>query len=157
MPNSYRTIGNDGHRTGVAITASPTNISAPASVINALYQMSNKYPVMVDLAVTPNTSGSSLPDPEITPSAVASVSMTGESIRVVNPANGTIRLLVSDRLIGQSLQVELTDISGRMLMERTIVASSTTTTVENTLAPGTYIIRVNSSQGIYLKKILLIE
>ena len=65
IPESYQTIGNDGNRLSVDINAtSPSiNISAPAAVINALFQFSNKYPVMLKLAVKANRNAVSLVDP----------------------------------------------------------------------------------------------
>lgn len=65
IPNSYRTIGNDGNRTGVDenSTSPLANTSAPDGVIQALFQMSNKYPVMIRLLVKANRTGSTLPNP----------------------------------------------------------------------------------------------
>jgi endonuclease/exonuclease/phosphatase family metal-dependent hydrolase len=53
VPHSYGTIGNDGNRLGVDInsTSPVVNTSAPDSVIQALFQFSNKYPVSVRVAV----------------------------------------------------------------------------------------------------------
>lgn len=154
IPNSFRVIGNDGHRVSVAINASPTNTSAPPSVINSLYQMSNKYPVMVDLEVTSNTSGASPQDPEIVPSAVKGPSSANAWVRVVNPAVGKIILHVSGELTGQALQIECTDVSGRMLINETVVAADGTIEVDNKLTPGMYIIKVSNTLGVYLKAIL---
>ena len=63
--NSYQTIGNDGHRFNVDINSlTPVvNTSAPANVLNALFQFSNKYPVSIKLLVKANRSGGSIPDP----------------------------------------------------------------------------------------------
>ena len=65
IPNSYQTIGNDGNRLNVSInsTSPVNNLSAPASVINAEFQFSNKYPVTIKLLVRANRSGSSPVDP----------------------------------------------------------------------------------------------
>ncbi|KAI9437825.1 hypothetical protein F5148DRAFT_1294116 [Russula earlei] len=65
LPNSYQTIGNDGNRLGVDInsTSPVANTSAPANVINALFQMSNKYPVSLKLIVKANRSANSFTDP----------------------------------------------------------------------------------------------
>lgn len=65
IPNSYQTIGNDGNRLAVDINSSSpvTNTSAPDAVIQALFQMSNKYPVMIRLQVKANRNGYSLADP----------------------------------------------------------------------------------------------
>jgi hypothetical protein len=65
IPFSYQTIGNDGHRVGVDInSATPqVNTSAPAAVINALFQFSDKYPVSVKLLVHANRNAYSIADP----------------------------------------------------------------------------------------------
>ncbi len=52
VPGSYRTMGNDGKRVDVSVNDLP-NKSAPVNVLNALYQMSNKYPVMLEIGVSP--------------------------------------------------------------------------------------------------------
>jgi hypothetical protein len=65
IPNSYLTVGNDGNRMDVNInSATPVvNTSAPAAVINALYQFSDKYPVTVKLLVKANRNAYSIADP----------------------------------------------------------------------------------------------
>lgn len=65
IPNSYQTLGNDGHRLDVDINspAPVANTSAPDAVINALFQFSNKYPISIKLLVKANRSGGSVPDP----------------------------------------------------------------------------------------------
>ena len=65
ISSSYKTIGNDANRMGVDInsTSPVINTSAPANVINALFQFSNKYPVMLKLQVTANRNAISPADP----------------------------------------------------------------------------------------------
>jgi len=65
IPNSYTTIGNDGKRIGVDInsTTPQVNTSAPAAVINALWQFSNKYPVSIKLLIKANRNAYSIADP----------------------------------------------------------------------------------------------
>ncbi len=65
IPNSYKTIGNDGKRLGVDITSTTpqVNTSAPAAVINALFQFSNKYPVSIKLLIKANRNAYSITDP----------------------------------------------------------------------------------------------
>ena len=53
VPGSYHTVGNDGHRVDVSVNDMP-NKAAPKDVLNALYQMSNKYPVMLELGISPD-------------------------------------------------------------------------------------------------------
>ena len=65
ISGSYATIGNDGNRLSVSIN-SPTpvvNASAPANVLDAMFQFSNKYPVSMKLLVRANRSGHSMADP----------------------------------------------------------------------------------------------
>ncbi|MBA3827587.1 MAG: hypothetical protein H0X33_01480 [Taibaiella sp.] len=52
IPRSYSTVGNDGKRIDASVNDLP-NPSAPRYVLDALYHMSNKYPVMLQLGVTP--------------------------------------------------------------------------------------------------------
>lgn len=65
QPGSYRTVGNDGNRLGVDLTSTaPTpNTSAPAAVLDALFQFSDKYPVTVRLLIKANRNAYSLADP----------------------------------------------------------------------------------------------
>lgn len=51
LPNSYTAIGNDGNHFNKAITATPTNTSAPLNIINALYIMSDHLPVVMKARV----------------------------------------------------------------------------------------------------------
>jgi len=65
IPHSYATIGNDGNRVSVSInsTTPVVNTSAPADVLDAMFQFSNKYPVSIKLLVRANRSGHSIADP----------------------------------------------------------------------------------------------
>ena len=65
ISNSYKTIGNDGNRIGHNINdVTPVvNSSAPAAVINALFQFSDKYPVTIKLLVKANRNAYSTADP----------------------------------------------------------------------------------------------
>ncbi len=65
IPNSFKTIGNDGNRVDEDIN-SPipvVNTSAPSAVIDALFQFSNKYPVSIKLLIKANRSCHSVADP----------------------------------------------------------------------------------------------
>jgi len=65
IPNSYQTIGNDGNRLGADInsTTPGVNTSAPANVLNALFQFSDKYPITIKLRVKANRNAYSITDP----------------------------------------------------------------------------------------------
>ncbi|HTB52401.1 MAG TPA: hypothetical protein VK718_06490 [Ferruginibacter sp.] len=65
VSNSYKTIGNDGNRLNADINSSSpvVNTSAPIGVLNALFQMSNKYPITITLQVKANRSTNGPIDP----------------------------------------------------------------------------------------------
>jgi len=51
VPHSYRTIGNDGKRIDASVNDQPNN-SGQKALLDALFQMSNKYPVMLELEIS---------------------------------------------------------------------------------------------------------
>ena len=65
VSGSYKSPGNDGSRLGVSINSDVPviNNSAPANVIDALFQFSDKYPVMMNLIVKANRNAISPKDP----------------------------------------------------------------------------------------------
>ena len=52
IPNSYKVIGQDGLHTGKGLIDPPTNVSAPANIINALYNMSEHLPVEIKMIIS---------------------------------------------------------------------------------------------------------
>jgi len=145
VPNSYRTIGNDGQRTGVSINNSNghVNTSAPAEVIEALYQFSNKYPVMIQLAVTSNTTGKSPKDPEIGGVAVA----IKVEAKVDNPVKDELVLHFPDAMKGQELTITCTDKNGTEQMKKQLTVRHNDEKMKCKLAPGTYTLRINSKHS----------
>lgn len=51
LNNTYAALGNDGQHFNKSIKDAPTNVSAPESVINALYGASDHLPILVKIAV----------------------------------------------------------------------------------------------------------
>ena len=149
IPHTFRVIGNDGHRLSISINDAPTNTAAPAPVINALFQMSNKYPVMVDLAVTQNTTGTSLPDPEIPPTAVINQTITTQHMAVTNPVGDNIILHFSEGLINQTVFLDCIDMLGRLQIHQAFVVNNAATQIPcSTLKPGIYCVRITNNSGI---------
>lgn len=148
IPNSYRTIGNDGHRLGLSIKAN-TNASAPADVIEALFQMSNKYPVMVDLAISSNTTGNSPVDPEVVAQGVELINNT-RYISMVNPVTNNIILHCSDNMSNQVIRVFCYDVYGRMQMNIEATANSTGVSIPCSFKTGVYFIKVCSHDQVLL-------
>ena len=95
IPNSYHTIGNDGQRLGISINdnSKKVNNSAPPEVIEALFQMSNKYPIILSLEVTSNTNGVSPQDPEIVGVKV----FAKNEIKLTNPVGESLEMNFPER------------------------------------------------------------
>lgn len=137
IPHSYTTIGNDGNRVGASINGSPTNASAPAAVIDALFHMSNKYPVMVSLAI------------ENAPASVSNVSGTKEYIHITNPVGNEMRLAISTLLLGKDINLLCTDMTGRCVLETFIHDVPASIALPCSLIPGIYHIRfVCNGEGV---------
>ena len=56
VANSYKAVGNDGNHYNKSINATPTNSSAPANVIDALYYMSDHLPIVLKAYLPANVS-----------------------------------------------------------------------------------------------------
>jgi hypothetical protein len=56
IPSSYKTPGNDGNRFNSSINSTSNN-SAPQNIINALYELSDHLPVMLELNVNQSGAG----------------------------------------------------------------------------------------------------
>jgi len=154
IPNSFRVIGNDGHRLSISVNDAPTNTSAPAAVINALFQMSNKYPVMVDLAVTSNTTGISPIDPEITPSGISQI-LLKEQVIINNPVSDQIILHFTQSMMGKEVVVDCIDMLGRTQIHETINVRNELMQIPCNVKAGIYCVRVmmngNISQTVVVK------
>ncbi len=144
IPNSYRTIGNDGKRFGTSIHNG--NHSLHTNIIEALYQMSNKYPVMIDLAVTPNTTGTSPADPEIAGIPV----VVNEEAAVTNPVDDELVLHFPASTIGQDILVEAVDKDNKTQWSKTMVVKDGETRIKCKLSPGTYQLKITSHHSIIL-------
>lgn len=155
LPHSYHTIGNDGHRLGISINDSSViaNTAAPADVIDALFQMSNKYPVMVSLLVTSNTTGTSVSDPEI-PTTIPNVQKTGY-IDIVNPVVNDLTLHFSKQLIGRDIEVNCYDVNGRTQLDKKMHVSDNTEQLPFAAGTGVYFLRITTAGEILLQKTIV--
>jgi len=157
IPHSFRVIGNDGHRVSISVNDAPTNTAAPAAVVNALFQMSNKYPVMIDLLATQNTTGVSPADPEIQDVYVVDENKVNNVITVVNPAGAQIKLFCNNNLNGYPVLFECIDMLGRIIIKKEIVFNNNSVQIPCDLHPGIYFIRITGGQKIICQSILTKE
>ncbi len=149
IPNSYRTIGNDGHRLSISINNNSTtvNTAAPASVINSLFQMSNKYPVMADLEVSYNTTGTSPADPEV-PLGLHDMLLPDEKVFIVNPVSVEIGISFSAPFMGRKVRVSCYDMYGRLLLDEKVRIDTELVQLPFEAEKGIYFIRVSDDTRI---------
>ena len=150
IPNSYNTLGNDGHRLGISINNNTTiaNTSLPVDVLDALYNFSNKYPVIACLEISSNTNGKSVADPEISNVPV----YYKEEIKIITPIGKKICLQCSEALIGQDLKLEVYDTLGKQVVKEKFTVKGINTKVKCKLDKGTYKLIIRTGHNLILER-----
>lgn len=159
--NSYSTIGNDGKRTGISINDSTIvgigkNNSASSKVINALFQLSNKYPVSLKLLVHQNTLGQSLPDPVTSIESVELKSST--EITVKNPVFRQLILKISPFSLNTYDGVGdfmLTTTEGKTVWQTNAALKDELVFDLPNLSEGIYLLHISTGQMTFHLKIIL--
>jgi len=129
IPNSYQALGQDGSRYNGRIN-SPANTSVSTTVANALNDMSDHLPVLMDLEVT-------LP---IVTSNSQKLTQHGNKLRFQNPTNGD--LVLDLRLVDEELvQIEILDLTGKTLDNIQLRGQKEIHRNLHHLPKGTYFIR----------------
>jgi len=156
IPNSYRTIGNDGHRLGISENDSSTvkNTSAPANVVEALYQFSNKYPIMLKLILSPNATGTSPADPDKSSVTAIENSTLENALAVENPVGDELSIIIQEQLLQQPAKLKLYDAYGREIKSMDLFLTNSLVQVPVQLASGIYLLTLQTSQGIYQTSLL---
>ena len=146
IPGSYRTIGNDGQRFKVSINNANghVNTSAPAEVIEALYQMSNKYPVMVTLEVTRNPDGKSPANPEI----AGAKDLQPEPVHITTGSADNLDITFPADVIGQEVTIEVRDAAHETVFKKTRSIKKSTVSLHCKLQPGSYTVKVTGHHNI---------
>ncbi len=160
VPNSYRTIGNDGHRVGISANDNSTNInnSAPAEVVEAIYQMSNKYPIMMDLIVTPDSNGLSPADPELyNVTGINNTTTQDKKINIVNPARDGLSIYFSNEFIGKKIGIHCFDNFGRIIFSKEITVANNKVQLPFKTAPGAYFVSLTSDNITVYKSAIIKE
>jgi hypothetical protein len=146
IPHSYHTVGNDGKRFKVSINNNNINInsSAPAEVIDALYNFSNKYPVMASLEVTSNVEGVSLPNPQIPNVPI----FYKEEIKVDNPVGNDLVIHFPDAMKDEEMNVEFIDKYGSSHLKKSLKVNDAQMKLRCKLAPGAYTVRFSTEHNV---------
>jgi endonuclease/exonuclease/phosphatase family metal-dependent hydrolase len=131
LTNTYKALGQDGLRFNQSIN-NPTNNSVPTNVANALFNMSDHLPVVVDFKFTLNVPNS-LAQKQYAPTF---------DIHFTNPVQNYIQGYYNSQK-NNPLDVAIFDISGKILHTTQLRQSGSFEIAVPHLAKGIYIMRVN--------------
>jgi len=153
IPHSYTTIGNNGNRLNISVNDSTThglNTSAPQNVLDAIFNLSDKYPVMVKLGVTYNTTGTGPANPV---SSINKITNSQALIKTNNPVQNTITIQFPSDMAGQKATITWYDVTGKLLStEEYIISDQINRAVD--LEQGTYILHIQTNQESFTARIL---
>ena len=140
ITGSYTTVGQDGNHFNSNINSSPTNTSAPLSVINALYGLSDHLPVALNLRVDLST----------VTSLTSKTMVSQPAVVVQNPVKQTLSVQIKD--YSGEWPYQITDITGRPFLSGRATGSALETAFE---APaGLYILMITTSEGLIVRKLI---
>lgn len=142
ISGTYKAFGNDGNHFNGSIN-SGSNTNAPANVINALYNMSDHLPVILDLKV--NQSGASVEEID--------------DFAEVNFENPISENLLLELRFKQSMdfKIEIYSVLGQKMFEQDFL-SSKNQTIEipfSSFKKGVYIVKLTNQLGESLSKRIL--
>lgn len=135
ISNTYWALGQDGNRFNGTIK-SPTNNSVPFFVANALFDLSDHLPVMMDLKIT-------LPSANSVQEAQLDIDFTYN-----NPVSETLVINLGNEVSNLNQQVtriELLDITGKVVKEVRLNGNTRLELDINELNRGTYFIKLSSN------------
>lgn len=132
IPHSFRVIGNDGNRVGNPVNSSPANTSAPATVINSIFQLSEHYPIALNLIVN------------LAPTSTAMIQPAEENVTLANPVNGFLDLHFAQHLEGKIMNMTCTDVLGRLQISKNILSTRETMHIPCSLVPGIYYLKFST-------------
>ncbi len=131
IPNTYQAVGQDGNRFNGSII-SPTNNSVPTVVSQALYNMSDHLPVIMDIEVT-------------LPSITSLREVTKlEKLKFQNPNTGNLLIDLSNQT-HTIKTIEILDVTGKVVLEKVLNSERYVQFDVSNFSRGTYFIRVTST------------
>ncbi len=145
VPQSYRTIGNDGQRFKVSAINSNVhaNSSAPKEVIDAIYHMSNKYPVMIDLLLD-DKQGSSYTGTEMPYQNV----IEKQDVTILSASVDKMTIYFPSELTGQELIIEMIDENNKSILEKKITIKDSEYKLKYSLPQGKYIVKFKGRHNL---------
>ena len=145
LPGSYKALGQDGQHFNKSLISSPTNTTVPYEVLNALYNMSDHLPVIMDLVIDENMG----------------INDTGNQnikISFQNPVKENIELMISaDRLY--NLVIGIQNIQGKTIYYNKIKMLENKTSFNipiNNFKSGFYLLKMEDGISINIVKKIII-
>ena len=163
VPHSYKTIGNDGKRFGISAndsTVNGKNNSAPTDIINSIFHLSNKYPVLTKIAVRSNTTGISPADPENVNTGIAELTFDENAISVTNPTGNILNIRINENFIEMRMTILITDITGKEFLKAKLIDGSYLHSIDiSSLPKGFYFLNflIEGEHFSFSKKIIKTE
>ncbi len=146
IPGSYVTLGNDGnrYRIGINNNSISKNKAAPDEVIEAMYRMSNKYPVMVSLEVSKNQ-GEKTAHTEVFGVPV----FKKENVQLESAiVDEQLTVVFPEAMLHEELTLEYVGEDGKVIFNKEIRPEKTRMNFKCKLEPGQYSVRVSGEHNV---------
>ncbi len=143
IDDSYWAFGQDGNRLNQTLTNPPNN-SLPSNVINALFNMSDHLPVVMELHIDSDLYTSTSTQP-----------LNNNRLKVTNPFQSTIDIWSSNTK-EEAVNIQVINLLGAIVLEKRVnLYPGEKTSVEaNSLSPGIYLFRAEGSNLRMVSKII---
>jgi len=115
---SFTVTGQDGNRQGISVNDPPLNTSAPADVIDAVFRMSNHYPISLKLLVDLSRKPANLSD-SIASGLTEIERDNSFELSLTNPVKEILHFTFSQGSFYSESEIRITDMSGRLLFTKT--------------------------------------
>lgn len=147
LPGSYQTVGQDGQHYNGSLLDAPGNTSAPAQVVQALYEMSDHLPVRADFVLHTVVAATGLE---------ADVVATVPTMTVVNPIqDGWLDVRLGAGF--STVRMRLVDMDGRAVWRWTGDAQSGQLRewIGGDMPPGVYALIAESAAGRAVQRVVV--
>ena len=143
VDGSYTALGNDGNHFNKSIN-SPANQAVPSSVADALYNMSDHLPVIMDLAV------------DVSPVSVSAPSVADYEVHVVNPVKDQLQVSILPTN-EEDMLIELYSLEGKLLMreQQRVSADGARLFFDFPYTSGFYLLKITDSHNACVIKKLV--
>jgi len=144
ITGSYRAIGQDGEHFNSSINSSPQNTSVPADVLEALYDLSDHLPIVMEMLV-----GNDLGTENITAGPI--------TVTFQNPVQEQLNLQIATKE-PDILSVEIHNLQGKTMMSEHFVVNEASVFLilpVSHLKSGVYFLTITDSRNFLVTKKLI--